>query len=45
MELQGHPFFVATLFQSERAALLGTIPPVVDAFMRACIASAAGDAS
>ncbi|WP_122388494.1 CTP synthase C-terminal region-related (seleno)protein [Pseudomonas syringae group genomosp. 3] len=45
MELQGHPFFVATLFQPERAALLGRIPPVVDAFLRACIASAAGDES
>ncbi|KAA8694506.1 Uncharacterized protein ALO80_02806 [Pseudomonas caricapapayae] len=38
IELQGHPFFVATLFQPERAALQGEIPPVVKAFLRACSA-------
>ncbi len=31
----GHPFFVLTLFQPERAALRGIIPPVVLAFVRA----------
>ncbi len=36
VELDGHPFFVATLFQPERAALKGTIPPLVAAFVRAC---------
>ncbi|MCI3946263.1 CTP synthase domain protein [Pseudomonas syringae] len=45
LELQGHPFFVATLFQSERGALLGRIPPVVEAFVRACITSAQRDRS
>jgi CTP synthase (UTP-ammonia lyase) len=30
-----HPFFVATLFQPERAALTGTLPPLVAAFVRA----------
>jgi CTP synthase (UTP-ammonia lyase) len=35
VELEGHPFFVATLFQPERAALIGKIPPVVAAFVRA----------
>jgi CTP synthase (UTP-ammonia lyase) len=30
-----HPFFVGTLFQPERAALEGTIPPLVAAFVRA----------
>jgi CTP synthase (UTP-ammonia lyase) len=36
VELDGHPFFVATLFQPERAALKGTLPPLVVAFVRAC---------
>ena len=35
VELEGHPFFVATLFQPERAALAGTNPPLVAAFIRA----------
>jgi CTP synthase (UTP-ammonia lyase) len=38
VELQGHPFFVATLFQPERAALTGLTPPLVTAFVRACAA-------
>jgi CTP synthase (UTP-ammonia lyase) len=33
IELQGHPFFVATLFQPERAALEGTTPALVKAFV------------
>lgn len=36
MELDGHPFFVATLFQPERAALEGNTPPLVKAFVLAC---------
>jgi CTP synthase (UTP-ammonia lyase) len=36
IELDGHPFFVATLFQPERAALRGAPAPLVDAFVRAC---------
>ncbi|WP_297837847.1 CTP synthase [Pseudomonas sp.] len=36
VELAGHPFFVATLFQPERAALTGETPPIVAAFVRAC---------
>lgn len=35
VELDGHPFFVATLFQPERAALRGKAPPIVAAFVRA----------
>ena len=35
MELAGHPFFVATLFQPERAALRGASAPPVDAFVAA----------
>lgn len=38
VELEGHPFFVATLFQPERAALNGNIPPLVAAFVRATLA-------
>ncbi|BAN49878.1 CTP synthase [Metapseudomonas resinovorans] len=36
IELEGHPFFVATLFQPERAALIGRVPPLVQAFANAC---------
>ena len=36
VELDGHPFFVATLFQPERAALEGRVPPLVAAFVQAC---------
>ncbi|WP_085578254.1 MULTISPECIES: CTP synthase [unclassified Pseudomonas] len=36
IELTGHPFFVATLFQPERAALKGQLPPLVRAFVQAC---------
>ena len=36
IELHGHPFFVATLFQPERAALKGQLPPLVAAFLDAC---------
>lgn len=35
VELEGHPFFVATLFQPERAALEGRVPPLAEAFLRA----------
>jgi CTP synthase (UTP-ammonia lyase) len=38
IELDGHPFFVGTLFQPERAALKGTAPPIVAAFVRAAAA-------
>lgn len=31
-ELRSHPFFVATLFQPERRALVGKVPPLVVAF-------------
>ena len=42
VELQGHPFFVATLFQPERAALSGRAHPVVNAFVAAASRSAGG---
>ncbi|MCX6922759.1 MAG: hypothetical protein NT154_06030, partial [Verrucomicrobia bacterium] len=38
MELESHPFFVATLFQPERAAFAGRPPPLVVALVRACAA-------
>lgn len=37
VELRGHPFFVATLFQPERAALKGILPPLVNALIEACV--------
>ena len=40
VELSGHPFFVATLFQPERAALRGVSPPLVKAFAEACAVAA-----
>ena len=42
VELDGHPFFVATLFQPERAALAGAAPPIVRALVRAAATSRAG---
>jgi len=39
VELDNHPFFVATLFQPERAALEDKLPPIVAAFVQACKAS------
>lgn len=38
VELDAHPFFVATLFQPERAALAGKPAPLVAAFVKACAA-------
>jgi CTP synthase (UTP-ammonia lyase) len=37
VELEGHPFFVATLFQPERAALENRLPPLVAAFVNAIV--------
>ena len=37
IELTDHVFFVATLFQPERAALKGQIPPLVRAFIETCV--------
>ncbi|SBP88952.1 CTP synthase C-terminal region-related (seleno)protein [Thiomonas delicata] len=36
IELDGHPFFVATLFQPERAALRGESVPLASAFLKSC---------
>ncbi len=40
MELRDHPFFVITLFQPERAALGGTLPPIVNSFAKHCLITA-----
>jgi CTP synthase (UTP-ammonia lyase) len=40
LELEGHPFFVLTLFQPERAALAGRLPPPVAVFTKAVAAHA-----
>ncbi|GAB5344778.1 MULTISPECIES: CTP synthase C-terminal region-related (seleno)protein [Pseudomonas] len=37
VELLNHPFFVATLFQPERAALKGITPPLALALLKACL--------
>lgn len=37
MELEGHPFFVGTLFQPERSALHSKIHPLIRAFLRQAI--------
>lgn len=42
LELADHPFFVATLFQPERAALEGRTPPLVRAFVLALRPALAG---
>ena len=41
VELDDHPFFVATLFQPERAALEGRLPSLVAAFVQECASRAA----
>ncbi|HEY3517054.1 MAG TPA: hypothetical protein VGL98_08400 [Gammaproteobacteria bacterium] len=37
VELAYHPFFIGTLFQPERAALHGQLPPLVRAFVAAVV--------
>lgn len=37
VELDNHPFFVTTLFQHERAALQGRLPPAVRAFVQTMV--------
>ncbi len=39
VELDGHPFFIGTLFQPERAALRNLLPPLVKAFVAAIAAT------
>lgn len=37
IELTGHPFFIATLFQPERSALSGRIHPLIRAYVQASV--------
>ncbi len=37
IELEGHPFFVATLFQPERSALKEVVHPLIAAYLRAAV--------
>jgi CTP synthase len=39
-ELPAHPFFAGVLFQPERAALRGDVPPLALAFLRAVVSAA-----
>ncbi|HEV7491471.1 MAG TPA: CTP synthase [Rhodanobacteraceae bacterium] len=45
VELHGHPFFVATLFQHERSALDKRCPPLVRSFLRVCASVALAGAA
>jgi CTP synthase (UTP-ammonia lyase) len=45
VEMEAHPFFVATLFQPERGALAGKVPPLVEAFVRATAAMRPGSSA
>jgi CTP synthase (UTP-ammonia lyase) len=45
LELPRHPFFIATLFQPERAALHGHTPPLVRAFVHAATSARAAAAA
>lgn len=45
LELDGHPFFIVTLFQHERAALQGVCPPLAKAFVRAASEQRIGKAA
>lgn len=40
VEISNHPFFIATLFQPERAAISGQSHPLVEAYLRAAKSSA-----
>lgn len=37
VELEGHPFFIATLFQPERSAFKGVVHPLLRAFLQAMV--------
>jgi len=41
VELDGHPFFISTLFQPERRALRGEAHPLVNAYVQAVVAAKA----
>ena len=39
VELEGHPFFIATLFQPERSAFREVVHPLIRAFIQAVMAA------
>jgi CTP synthase (UTP-ammonia lyase) len=39
VELEGHPFFIATLYQPERSAFKGVVHPLLRAFLQATMAA------
>jgi CTP synthase (UTP-ammonia lyase) len=39
VELAGHPFFIATLFQPEQSAFAGVEHPLISSFVRAAASS------
>ena len=45
LELAAHPFFVATLFQPERAALRGEVPPLAQALIDSSVRYTLGKTS
>ena len=45
VELDGHPFFVATLFQPERSGLRNVLHPLIRGFVAACATAAASSTS
>jgi CTP synthase (UTP-ammonia lyase) len=42
VELEGHPFFIATLFQPERSAFRKVVHPLLKAFVQAMVAERRG---
>jgi len=42
VELEGHPFFIATLFQPERSAFKGVVHPLLRSFLQAIVAVRSG---
>lgn len=42
VELEGHPFFIATLYQPERSAFKGVVHPLLRAFLQAIVAARSG---
>jgi CTP synthase (UTP-ammonia lyase) len=42
VELEGHPFFIATLFQPERSAFKGVVHPLIRAFVQAMVEARSG---
>ncbi len=41
-EFPNHPFYIATLFQPERASLYGSSHPIVEAYVKAALAAKSG---